>query len=65
MVDEVVREIKIERIYTKKPGRKPKAFPLEQARAIRNRIPQPGWRTIANELACGVSYATVRRRLLE
>jgi hypothetical protein len=48
-----------------KRGRKVKVFDIELAKIIRARIPQPGWRSIAKELACGVSYQTVRRRLLE
>lgn len=47
-----------------KPGRKFKKFDLEEAMNMRMSLPQPGWRTIAEDLACGVSYQTVRRRIL-
>lgn len=76
-MDEVVKEIILEEenegmsctditiIPKIKKGRKPKSFPIEQAKAIRARVPTPSYRTIAKELGCGISYQTVRRRLKE
>jgi predicted DNA binding CopG/RHH family protein len=63
-MDELVKEISYIRIYKNKAGRKRKTFDIELAKSIRARVPQPGWRAIAKEMSCGVSYQTVRRRIL-
>ncbi len=46
-------------------GRKVKEFDLSQAIVMRSRTPRPGWRSIAKELALGVSYQTIRRRIID